>query len=80
MSFSDNFAYYVWFTEKVQGFFRFREVPNESKTIFNFIRQEQDSTENEPWDFIVIPLELFSKINAVIPFKAADKSEFADIP
>lgn len=80
LSFESHFAYYVWFTERRQNSLRFREVPNESETIFNFVRQDLDSVDSEPWDRIVIPLELFMRLNDRVEFELDDKSEYARIP
>ena len=80
LSFESHFAYYVWFTERQQNSLRFREVPNESETIFYFVRQNLDSVDSEPWDRIVIPLELFMRLNDKVEFELIDGSRYARIP
>lgn len=78
INFAAELSYYVWFTENRGTYFRFREVPNERKNIFNFVGQEQinSKNENELWSGIIIPLELFTELNKLLKFNVLDKSVY----
>lgn len=70
----EHFAYYVWFTEKIGNWLRFREVPNEYKDIRNYIRMDYSAMDEE-WSSIVLPIEIFMPINQVLDLHIADKTK-----